>query len=91
VSDKVWRVEIDPRALKELRKLDPAWSGKILNYISKRLRGAGDPRQLGKAMTGELKGHWRYRVGDVRIVARIDDDQLFIMVITVAHRRDVYR
>jgi mRNA interferase RelE/StbE len=42
-------------------------------------------------LTGDLKGLWRYRVADYRIVAKIEDDRFIVLVLTVGHRRDVYR
>jgi mRNA interferase RelE/StbE len=91
VNSPRWRIEIDPRALKDLRKIDRARAQEILTYIDRRILAQGDPRKLGKPLRGDLKGLWRYRVGDFRIVARIEDDTFQIMVIEVAHRRDVYR
>ena len=50
-----------------------------------------DPRRLGSALTGELGGLWRWRVGDYRVVARIEEERITILVVRVAHRREVYR
>ncbi len=50
-----------------------------------------NPRQRGKAMVGERKGYWRYRIGDYRVIVRIEDERLVIVVIAVGHRREVYR
>ena len=50
-----------------------------------------DPRSRGKALTGNLAGLWRYRVGDYRVVCDIEDGVLVILVVDVAHRREVYR
>ncbi len=50
-----------------------------------------DPRSRGKALTGNLAGVWRYRVGDYRILCDIEDGRLVVVVIDVAHRREVYK
>lgn len=50
-----------------------------------------DPRVRGKSLTGNLAGVWRYRVGDYRILCDIDDGRLVILVVDVAHRREVYK
>lgn len=50
-----------------------------------------DPRSRGKALTGNLAGVWRYRVGDYRILCDINDGRLVILVVDVAHRREVYK
>jgi mRNA interferase RelE/StbE len=91
VTSVTWRIEIDPRALKDIRKLSRPVAQDILGYISTRLLKDGNPRLLGKPLRGDLKGHWRYRFGDYRIIARIDDGVFLIMILEVAHRREVYR
>jgi mRNA interferase RelE/StbE len=51
-----------------------------------------NPRSIGTALHGQRLGEfWKYRVGDYRLIARIEDDRLVILVIKVGHRRDVYR
>ncbi|HNO60509.1 MAG TPA: type II toxin-antitoxin system RelE/ParE family toxin, partial [Plasticicumulans sp.] len=57
-----------------------------------RLAPLDDPRSLGAALQGaRFEGLWRYRVGDYRIIARLQDDTLHILVVHIGHRRDVYR
>jgi mRNA interferase RelE/StbE len=87
---QAWRVEFDARAAHELRKLDRAAQQLILRYLRVRIATADDPRRFGRALTGDLKGLWRYRVGDYRIVAKIEDDHLIVLIVTVGHRREVY-
>lgn len=87
---RAWRVEFDARAARELRKLDPAAQQLILRYLRVRIATTDDPRRFGRALTGDLKGLWRYRVDDYRIVAKIEDDRLIVLVVTVGHRREVY-
>jgi mRNA interferase RelE/StbE len=62
-----------------------------LRYLRERIAGAEDPRRFGQALTGDAKGLWRYRVGDYRIVAAIEDDRFVVLVVTVGHRREMYR
>jgi mRNA interferase RelE/StbE len=50
-----------------------------------------DPRSRGKSLVGNLKGLWRYRVGDHRIICQITNDQLIILVTDVAHGKHVYK
>ena len=49
-----------------------------------------NPRQRGKALTGKLTGLWRWRFGDYRAIARIEDQIVVIVVIAVGHRREIY-
>jgi mRNA interferase RelE/StbE len=87
---RVWRVEFDPDAARDLRKLGATAQHLILRYLRERIATAEDPRRFGSPLLGELKGFWRYRVGDYRIIASIEDDRLIVLVVTVAHRREVY-
>jgi mRNA interferase RelE/StbE len=87
----VWRVEFDRAAARELRKLGVDAERRVLAYLRTRIGGGGDPRRLGQPLTGDRQGFWRYRVGDYRIVAAIEDDRLVVLVVTVGHRREVYR
>jgi mRNA interferase RelE/StbE len=73
-----------------LKKMDAVASGTIVSWIEKNLSGTDDPRRSGKALTGEFKGVWRYRVGDFRIFAKIEDRRLVILVLDVRNRRNAY-
>jgi mRNA interferase RelE/StbE len=87
----VWRVEFHRAAVRDLRKLDADGQRRVLRYLRERIAGSEDPRRFGHALTGDRKGLWRYRVGDYRIVAAIEDDRFVVLVVTVGHRRKVYR
>ena len=89
-NELVWRVEFDPGAARELRKLGAEAQRLILQYLRRRIATADNPRRFGRPLTGNLKGLWRYRVGDYRIVAAIEDDRFIVLVVTVSHRREVY-
>ncbi len=86
-----WTVEFDERARKELRRLDAVVQKAILRYLRDRVATAVDPKRLGKPLHGEFASLWRYRVGDWRLVCRIEDRRLVVLVLTVGHRREVYR
>lgn len=86
-----WRVQFDRAAVRDLRKLGRQAERLILRYLRERIAGADNPRRFGHALTGDHKGLWRYRVGDYRIVASIEDDVYVVLVVTIGHRREVYR
>jgi len=86
----VWRVEFGSAAARDLRKLGAQAQRLILKYLRERIATAQDPRRFGHALSRDLKGLWRYRVGDFRIVAAIEDDRFIVIVVTVGHRREVY-
>jgi mRNA interferase RelE/StbE len=87
-----WTVEISPEARKDLSRLGFAEAKRILTFLHERLSHREDPRSIGKALTGTvLSGLWRYRVGDYRLLCRIEDEKICIVVVDIGHRREVYR
>jgi mRNA interferase RelE/StbE len=86
-----WTVEFDDRARKELRKLDKKLQNDILKYLRERVAVDADPRRFGKPLSYDKHGLWRYRVQDARIVCRIEDNTLFILVVRVGNRKDIYK
>lgn len=84
-------IEFLPQAAKELRKLDRHVAARIITTLEERIAPLDDPRSLGSALVGEHAGFWRWRIGDYRVVARIEDERVLILVVRVAHRREVYR
>lgn len=85
-----WTIEVSEKAVRALRKMDKQVARRIRDELSE-IAGLKDPRSRGKALTGNLAGVWRYRVGDYRVLCDIEDDVLVILVIDVAHRREVYK
>lgn len=75
---------------KWLRKADARVARSIRDAI-RWIAAAENPRVKGKALTGNLAGLWRYRVGDYRIVCRLDDAELMVLVLRIGHRSSVYR
>ena len=85
----VWTIEFLPAAAKELKALDRTVAARIVRTLEE--RPATDPRALGGALVGDHAGLWRWRIGDYRVVARIEDERVTVLVVRVAHRREVYR
>lgn len=85
-----FKVAISDDARKAIKKLSHEAADRVLSYLEA-LEGTEDPRSKGKPLTGPLRGFWRYRVGDYRIVCEIHDGELLVVVVTIGHRRDVYR
>lgn len=81
----------ETRALKALNALDKMQTRLILAWIDKNLNGTNDPRILGKPLKGKLSSYWRYRVGQYRILAELLDKEFVIVIITLGHRKDVYK
>lgn len=85
-----YKVEYTEQAIKKLKKIDKHTQFFILAWIEKNLVDCENPRQHGKGLTANRSGEWRYRVGDYRIIAEIEDDKVIILVLTVGHRTEVY-
>ena len=88
---KNYSVEITPKAEKLLDKLDNSVRTRMKKWIGENLEGCENPRLHGKALQGNLSGNWRYRVGDYRIIAKIEDDKILITVVDINHRRQIYK
>lgn len=69
--------------------IDKAQQRLIVAWIEKNLIGTEDPRALGKGLKGSLKAYWRYRVGNYRILADIDDDEIKIIIFNIGHRKGI--
>ncbi len=85
-----YKISFSETALKQLRNLDTTSRKRVLTYVNEVLSKIENPRILGKALTGELKGLWRYRIGNFRIVCQIQDNKLLILILKIAHRKEVY-
>jgi mRNA interferase RelE/StbE len=85
-----WSVKIKDKAVKALAKIDRKQADKIWQFLEVELPAMPNPRSSGKALQGDLKGLWRYRVGDYRLIVQIHDNELVILVIEIGHRKDVY-
>ena len=87
-----WKVELDPAAERELGKIDQQTARRILTFLHGRVAQLDDPRSIGEALKGSRLGaFWKYRVGDHRIIASIEDGALRILVMRIGNRKEVYR
>ncbi len=87
-----WKVEIDEDARKDLKKLNPQIAKRILAFLFDRLSKLENPRNIGEALHGPKFGeYWKYRVGDYRVISRIEDNVVTVVVVAIGNRREVYR
>ncbi len=84
-----WNIELSVKAAKQFSKLDRQSKIRVQKKLENILN-LNDPRSHGKALTGNYKGLWRYRVGEYRIVCDLIDEKSTILVIKIAHRSSVY-
>lgn len=88
----VWKIEISESAKKELKKIDKSISKKIIKWLEERISSGAHPRLWGLKLKGdELGDMWRYRVGDYRVLCLIKDNIITIEVISIGHRKEVYK
>ena len=87
-----WTVEVSESALRELDKLNTQHARRILKFLDDRVAGLDDPRAIGQALQrAKLGEFWKYRVGDYRLICKIVDERLIVLVLRIGHRREIYR
>ena len=87
----IYALRTDRRFDKAFKKLDRPVQMMFKDWIEKNLMDCDDPRHIGKALTGNLSDIWRYRVGNYRLLCKINDGALIIFALNVGHRKDIYK
>lgn len=88
----VWKIELSETAKKDLKKLDKHVSMKIMRWLDERILSGVNPRLWGKQLKGTTLGDmWRYRIGDYRVLCLIKDNIVIVEVISIGHRKEVYK
>ena len=85
-----YHVEFTASALRQLKKMDRHTAAMILGWVRKNLEGCENPRQHGKGLTANRSGQWRYRIGDYRLIAEIQEERIVILILSIGHRSDIY-
>ena len=87
-----WKIEFDPAAARELAQLDRPHARRILSFLSEPVAQLDAPRSIGEPLKGSKLGEfWKYRVGDYRVISRIEDNVMRVLVVRIGNRREVYR
>ena len=87
-----WKVELLAQAERDLGKLDPENARRISRFLFERVARLDNPRSIGEALHGPRFGElWKYRVGDYRLICKIEDDRFLVLVVRIGHRREIYR
>ncbi|HCX04078.1 MAG TPA: type II toxin-antitoxin system mRNA interferase toxin, RelE/StbE family [Clostridiales bacterium] len=86
-----YQVFYEKKAIKSLSQIDKNQQKMIYAWIEKNLAGTDNPKKYGKALKGNLKEYWRYRVGNYRILADINNEEIRIIIINIGHRKDIYK
>jgi mRNA interferase RelE/StbE len=87
-----WQIKFDDSAKKDLARLDKQIAKCITDFMRERVAPLDNPRSLGDALKCSEPGEfWKYRVGDYRIIASIEDSAVRILEVKIGNRREVYR
>ena len=89
-TTKIWSLSFHKSFEKKFSRLSHADQKRILEFLEYRVFKHEDPKKLAKSLSGNLSGYWRFRVGDYRIIADIQEDTCIIIAIDVGHRREIY-
>jgi mRNA interferase RelE/StbE len=87
-----WTIELTDAALRQLEQLDKSVARRIWKFLHERLAPMENPRNIGQVLQGQHLGEfWKYRAGDYRVIAEIEDNRLVVLILSIGHRREVYR
>ncbi len=87
-----WKIEFSESAKEDLKKFDTQVSKKVIKWLETRILSGVDPRLWGKQLKGSIFGEmWRYRVGEYRVLCLIKDNIVTIKVVSIGHRKEVYK
>ncbi len=73
---------------KDFKQIDKTSQKRIISKIEKEL--AQNPKELGKPLKGQYRGLWTYRISEYRVVYKISEEEILILVLKIGHRKDVY-
>ena len=87
-----WHIDFTENSQKNLDRLDKQIAARIVRHLFEKVMSLENPRLIGSALHGpNLRKYWKYRIGDYRVIAHILDEKKIIQIISVGHRREVYR
>jgi mRNA interferase RelE/StbE len=89
-SALVWQVDFTDEAERRFKKLSHPVQKRITRFIMERLQTGDDPRRLAKPLVGKRSGVWRWRVGDYRLVGRLEKTVHTILIVDIGHRKEIY-
>lgn len=87
----IYRLETTAAFDRSFKKLDRHVQTMIKKWIDDKLVGCCNPRIYGKALSANMSGYWRYRIGDYRLICSIQDDKCLVLALAIGHRREVYK
>ena len=85
-----YKLVFSERAKRQLKKLDKKIASLIIGWLEKNVDGCENPRLHGKGLTGNKSGEWRYRIGNYRVICKIEDKEIIVIVLEIGHRKEIY-
>ena len=86
-----YRLLISDDVRKNIKKMDNHLGLMLARDMKAKLDGLENHRSIGKALVGQYKGLWRYRIGAYRVICDIRDDELIVVAIDIGHRKNIYK
>lgn len=86
----MWRIEYDEKAARELAKIDRQAAKYIKKYLDERIATDDDPRRFGEGLSENMAGLWKYRIGDFRVIAEIQEDRIVVLIVRIGNRSKIY-
>lgn len=86
-----YKLLISDDVSRKIKKMDKHLALMLTREMKAKLDGLENPRSIGKALVGQYKGLWRYRIGTYRVICDIRDDELIVLAIDVGHRKNIYK
>ncbi len=86
----MWKLKFTAESKKQLKKLNKDSQIRVIKYLQK-VEKSNSPISFGKALTGNKRKLWRYRVGDYRVICYIKNKELVVLILEIEHRSKVYK
>lgn len=86
-----YKLVLSNTARKQLKRMDKRVALMLIDELYAKYDGLDNPRQHGKALKGELRKYWRYRLGNYRVICDIQDDKMLVLALEIGHRKEIYK
>ena len=83
----MWKIQYTQNAAKSVRKLNTVLRNRIRKGIEELITNP----DLGKQLTGPLKGLRSLRIGDYRVIYKKDTNEVIVLIIAIGHRKRIYK
>ena len=88
---ETYKLKYSQRFVKQIKKMDKFVQKNIMNWLDLNIQNTNNPKNHGKALVGNHKGKWRYRIGNYRVICVIEQEQLIVLSLEVGHRNKIYK